>query len=54
VALQRVVDGYDAKNLTKLFIQILMARGGLIEEALSSKLLCFGKSGDCFPSGELE
>ncbi len=42
MALQRVVDGYDAKNLTKLFVQILMARGGLIEEALSSKLLSFG------------
>ncbi len=42
VALQRVVDGYDANNLIKLFNQNLMARGGLIEEALSSKLLCFG------------
>lgn len=37
-----MVDGYDVNNLTKLFVQNLMARGGLIEEALSSKLLCFG------------
>ncbi len=42
MALQRVVDGYDVNNLTKLLVQNLMARGGLIEEALSSKLLCFG------------
>jgi hypothetical protein len=37
-----VVDGYDVNNLTKLLIQNLMARGGLIEEALFFELLCFG------------
>jgi hypothetical protein len=45
LSLERVVEGADAGNLTRVIIQALLTVGGLTGESLSSKLICFGANG---------
>jgi hypothetical protein len=45
ISLERVVDGLDANNLTKIIVSALETYGGISRSDLRSKLVCFGADG---------
>jgi len=45
LTLERVVEGRNTDNLTIVITQALMQQGGLTQEEIVEKLICFGVDG---------
>lgn len=45
LGLVRIVDGCGAENLTAVILELLLHKGGLTEEDMGQKLICFGANG---------
>lgn len=45
MGLVRMVDGYGVENLTTIIVELPLHKGGLIEEEMGQRLVCFGTDG---------